>query len=82
LGNVLPKTYVEYYTHRRDLDPSLENVMDAFKSTTRNDAQVAVKTHAELNSDLISTRDSTHHGYVMLASTDKQLIVAHRLSHY
>jgi hypothetical protein len=81
-GHVLPKTYLEYYTHRRDLDPPLENVMDAFKSTTRNDPQVAVKAHAELNSDLISTRDSTHHGYVMLASTDKRLIVAHRLSHY
>lgn len=81
-GNTLPGNYVEYYTLRRDLDPPLANVMDAFESTTRSNPQVAVKTHAELNAELISTRDSTHHGYVMLAQTDKRLVVVHRLSHY
>jgi hypothetical protein len=81
-GNPLPGSYVEYYTLRRDLDLPLLNVMDAFQSTARNDPQVAIKTHVELNADLISTRDSTHHGYVMLAQTDKQLVVVHRLAHY
>jgi hypothetical protein len=45
--------------------------MDAFKSTTHNDPQIAIKTHDELNSELVSTHDSTHHGYVMLARMDK-----------
>lgn len=72
-GNPLP---------RRDLDPPLENVMDAFKSDQRNDPQVAVKMHDKLNTELIGTRDSTHHGYVMLAKTDKRLVVVHRLSYY
>ena len=74
---------MDYYTLRRDLDPPLVlNVMDAFKSTTCNDPQVAIKMHDELNLDLISTRDSTHHGYVMLARTDKQLVVVHRIAIY
>jgi hypothetical protein len=34
------------------------------------------------NTELVSTRDSTHHGYVMLAKTDRHLIVVHRLSYY
>jgi hypothetical protein len=54
-GNLLPGSYVEYYTLRRNLDPSLLNVMDAFQSTAPNDPQVAIKTHVELNADLIST---------------------------
>ena len=56
--------------------------MDAIKCTTQNDPQVVIMTHNELNVELISTRDSMHHSYVMLARTDKQLIVTHRLSHY
>jgi hypothetical protein len=78
----LPGNYIEYYTLRRNLDPPLLNVMDAFKCTARNGPLVAVKTHDELNADLISTQDSTHHGYVMLARTDKRLVVVHRLAHY
>ncbi len=31
------ESYLEYYTHRQDLDPPLTNVMDMFKSTTGND---------------------------------------------
>jgi hypothetical protein len=73
---------VEYYTIRRDLDPPLINVMDAFKSTTCNDPQVAIMTHDEFNRDLISTWDLTHHSYVMLAWTDKRLVVVHRLTLY
>ena len=80
-GRPLPKSYLEYYTLRRDFDPPLEGVMDAFKSGQRNDPQLVVKTHDELNTKLILTRDSTNHGYVMLAKTDKRLVVVHRLSH-
>jgi hypothetical protein len=76
------ESYLEYYTHRQDLDPPLTNVMDMFKSTTRNDPQAAILTHDELNAELVSTRDSTHHGYVMLAKTDRQLIVVHCLLYY
>jgi hypothetical protein len=79
---LLPGSYLEYYTLRQDLDPPLTNVMDAFKSTLRNDPQVTILSHDELNTELVSTRGSTHHGYVMLAKTDKQLIVVHCLSYY
>jgi hypothetical protein len=41
------------------------------------------KTHDKLNIELIGSRDSTHHGYVMLSSrTDRHLIIVHRLSCY
>jgi hypothetical protein len=40
---------------------------------------VAIKTHDELNQDLIGSRDSTHH---MLSRTDRQLIVIHQLLYY
>jgi hypothetical protein len=56
--------------------------MDAFKTEDRNDPTVAIKTHDDLNAELLQTRDSTHHGYVLLAKTDSRLIVAHRLSQY
>jgi hypothetical protein len=78
--SLFPSSYSEYYTLRRDLDPPLDTVMDAFKSTPCNDPTVAVKTHDELNQDLIGSRDLTHHRYVMLSRTDRRLIVVHRLS--
>jgi hypothetical protein len=77
-----PANYKEYYTLRRDLDPPLDSVMDAFKSADRNDPTVAIKTHDELNTELLQTCDSSHHGYVLLAKTNGRLIVAHRLSQY
>jgi hypothetical protein len=57
-------------------------MMDAFQSTTQSGPTVAIKPHNELNSDLIGSRDSTHHGYAMLSRTDRQLVVVHRLSYY
>ena len=77
-----PTNYQEYYMLRRDLDPPLDSVMGAFKSSDRNDPTVAIKTHEDLNAELLQTRDSTHHGYVLLAKSNSRLIVAHRLSQY
>jgi hypothetical protein len=70
------------YTLRRDLEPPLDSVMDAFKSEDQNDPTIAFKTHDDLNADLLQTQDSTHHDYVLLAKSDSRLIVIHRLSQY
>jgi hypothetical protein len=54
--------------------------MDAFKSIRQNDPTVAIKTHDDVNTKLLQTQDSTHHGYVLLAKSNSWLIVAHQLS--
>jgi hypothetical protein len=56
--------------------------MAAIKSVDLNDPTVAIKTHDDLNTKLLQTKDSTHHGYVLLAKSDSRLNVAHHLSHY
>jgi hypothetical protein len=82
LTSLTPKNYKEYYTLRRDLDPALDSVMDAFKSADRNDPTATINNHDDLNTELLQTRDSTHHGYVLLAKSYNRLIIAHRLSQY
>jgi hypothetical protein len=61
---------------------SRPSIGTAFKSADQNDPTVAIKTHDYLNTQLLQTWDSTHHGYVILAKSDSQRIVAHRLSQY
>jgi hypothetical protein len=53
---------MEYYTFCPELDPPLDNVMDAFKkSSPRNDPTAPNKNHDKLNLDIIGSYDSTHH---------------------
>jgi hypothetical protein len=81
VGNVLPKNCLEYYNLRRDLDPPMEGVMDMFKAAQPHmDLAAPVRTYDKLNDEILDTKDSNHHGYVMITNTDSKLLVLHRLS--
>jgi hypothetical protein len=80
-GNLILASYSKYYTLRRDLDPPLAGVMDLFKSVAPwLDPQARISTYNELNDVVLDTKDSMHHGYVMLSKTDTKIILVHHLS--
>jgi hypothetical protein len=55
--------------------------MDMFQaSLPRTDPNDVAHTYNELNNLILDTKDSNHHGYVMLAKSDSKLVVLHRLS--
>jgi hypothetical protein len=59
----------------------IEFVMDMFKTTDRNE-NLAVKSHRELNQDIVTSRDTMHHGYVTMSKTDNHLLILHRTMLY
>jgi hypothetical protein len=52
-----------------------------FKTANRNGG-VTVKTQRELNEEIITSRDTTHHGYVTLSKADNRLLILHRITYY
>jgi hypothetical protein len=80
----LAANYVESYTLRRYLEPPLEGVMDMFRGVpvSTNPVGTVAKTYDKLNEGILDTKDSNHHGYVMISKTDSRLIVLHHLSFY
>jgi hypothetical protein len=54
--------------------------MDMFKGAPLSTDPAG--TYDKLNDELLDTKDTNHHGYVMISKTDSRLIVMHRLSLY
>jgi hypothetical protein len=78
---LIPSNYREYYAVNVADNSPIEFVMDVFKAVDRNE-DLAIKSHRELNEDIVTSRDTMPHGYVSMSKTDDRLLILHRITFY